>query len=100
MGFEKVNLNGRLGRDPELRKTKNDKSVCNLSVLFDDPAGGEQPLSRKVVVWGKLAEACNKHLSKGKEVTCFGYYRPSNYENKDGIQVRSLEMSSNEVRFH
>lgn len=62
-----VTVFGRLGADPELKYTQNQKAVCSFSIA-EKVNGEESPRWHRVVVWGKQGEDCKLHLSKGRQV--------------------------------
>ena len=74
---------GRLGRNPELRYTKNSEPVCSMSVAINK--GADKPADwRKVVVWGRQAEVCSVQLKKGSEVFVHGQNQKKSFETKEG----------------
>lgn len=97
-------LVGRLGKDPELRKTTTGKAVCSFSVATSEQwttNGQKQEHTEwhNVVVWGPQAEACGKYLTKGKEVYVEGSSRTRNYDDKDGNKRYITEIIANRVQF-
>lgn len=80
---------GRLGKDPELKYTKNQNPVCYLSVAENDKK--EQKTTwHKVVVWGKQAELASQYLKKGNEVFVQGRKEVKFYHAKND-DVKSYE---------
>jgi len=60
---------GNLGKDPELRHTTNGKAVCTFSVATTHKSGDQEYTTwHNIVTWEKLAEICQKFLSKGSKV--------------------------------
>ena len=55
-----VNLIGNLTRDPELKATQSDTSVCQMRVAIN--GRNDRPDYVDVTAFGKLAETCNEHL--------------------------------------
>lgn len=99
-------ISGNLGRDPDYRQTQSGKSVCRLSVASNrrwrDPSGQEQEETQwhRVVVWGRQAEHCAKHLHKGSPVLVKGHLNTTRFEDRDGGQARFVtEIVANFVRF-
>lgn len=72
--LNRVQLIGRLGRDPELRVTPTEKNVTTFSVAVSRrwrDAEGEMKERTdwfNVEAWGRLAEICKEFLSKGRLV--------------------------------
>ena len=57
---------GRLGSDPQLRTTKTGEPVANFNLAIDQGYGERKTTNWvRVTCWGKQAEACAQHLSKG-----------------------------------
>jgi len=94
-----VNIIGRLGRDPELRRTKSGDAVCNFSVAVDDSYGERKHTEWfRVIAWKKTAENCAKYLAKGSEVFVTGRLQTQEYESKDGAK-KSVELIAQTVQF-
>lgn len=71
---------GRLGADPELKYTRNQKAVCTFSIAEQIP-DQEKPVWHRVVVWDRQAEDCKVHLAKGRSVFVHGCMSVKNYES-------------------
>ena len=85
--MNKVIICGYLGRDPELRRTNgSNKAVANFSVAtnmeWTNAEGNTEKRTEfhRVVVWGNLAENCNKFLKKGRQVLVEGRLETRSYE--------------------
>ncbi|MFG1486129.1 single-stranded DNA-binding protein [Halobacteriovorax sp. RZ-2] len=89
---------GRLGRNPELKYTKERKPVCHLSVAIykgkDNP-----PHWRKVTVWDEQAELCNLYLKKGYEVFVQGRAETKSFKTVDGDMKSYEEVNARLVGF-
>ncbi len=98
MSVNKVILVGRLGRDPETRYTSSGQAVCNFSMATDesfrDRSGERQKRTEwhKIVVWGKLAEICQKYLKKGSQIYLEGRIQTRQWDDKEGNKRTSLEI--------
>jgi len=107
MSVNKVILLGRIGQDPELKYTPNGNAVCNFSLAtsesYTDKATNEKKESTewsRVVVWGKLAELCNKHLSKGKQAYVEGKLQTRSWEEQETGKMRyATEILARTVQF-
>ena len=99
-----VTIIGNLGRDPETRYTRAGVAVCNLAVATSRKYKGadgqlaEETEWHRVTVWGKQGEACQSHLTKGRQVYVKGRLRTSTYE-KDGEKRYSTEIVALDVKF-
>jgi single-strand DNA-binding protein len=53
----------------------------------------------RIVVWGKLAEICGKHLSKGRQVYIEGRLQTRQWEDQQGQKKYTTEIVANTVQF-
>lgn len=103
--LNRVMILGRLGKDPELRYTKNREPVTTLAVAttetWKDHAGDKKEATEwhTVVIWGKQAEACSQHLAKGRQVFIEGALKTRSWEDKDGTKRYSTEITAKQVLF-
>src|SRR5512147_220651 len=95
----KVILIGNLGRDPELRYTKNGQAVANFTLAtterYSPREGGEareQTEWHRIVTWGKTAENCAQYLSKGRSVYVEGRIQSREWEDKEGNKRSTTEI--------
>lgn len=104
-GVNKVIIVGRLGADPEVRTVGQGGTVTRLSVATSenwvDKEGHKQERTEwhRIVVWGKLAEICGKHLSKGRQVYVEGRLQTRSWEDQQGQKKYSTEIVANTVQF-
>ncbi len=102
-GYNRVQLLGNLGADPELRSTAGGQSVLTMrlatteSYLASDGQRKEHTDWHSVVVWGKRAEALARILSKGSQVFVEGSLRTSSYEDRDGNKRNKTEINANNI---
>ena len=101
--MNKVQLVGRLTRDPELRTTANGVSVCSFTVAvnrrFRNPQGEYEADFINCVAWRQSAELLAKYFTKGRMVGLVGSIQTRNYDNKEGQKVYVTEVSVEEVHF-
>lgn len=93
--MNKVFLIGRLTKEPELSKTKNDKKYCTFPLAVND---GDEVNYFTVTSWNTLAENCDKYLVKGQQVAVVGKVKSRTYE-KDGKQYFNMEVNADSVEF-
>lgn len=74
-----VAISGRLGKDPEIRYTQNQKAFTFFSLAV---RRGEQTDWFDVQAWDKLAENMSKSLKKGSPVAVSGRLETS--QDKEG----------------
>lgn len=89
-GVNKVILVGNLGADPEIRHLESGSKVANISVATSETyvkngEKNEQTEWHKVELWDRLADLCEKYLSKGRTVYIEGKIRTSTYQDKEGV---------------
>lgn len=89
---------GRLGKNPDLRYTKNQKPVCYLSVAVNDEKE-QKTIWNKVVVWGKQAELASMYLKKGSEVFVHGHVERKEFTTSEGLQKSYEEVNANLIGF-
>jgi len=88
-GLNKIQLIGRLGKDPESRTTPTGKKVSSFSLAVTRRwrSGKESKEATdwfNVDVWGSLAETSQKYLKKGRMVYVEGRLQTDRYEDKSG----------------
>jgi len=94
-GFNRIEIIGNLGGDPETRTTTSGKVVCSFSVGVSEKSGGETQWFR-VQVWEKLAEICQRYLRKGSSVMLAGRMQSRTYE-KDGAKREAWELVARDM---
>ncbi len=89
-GVNKVILLGNLGADPEIRHLESGSKVANISIATSEAyvKNGErieQTEWHRVELWDKLADLCERYLTKGRTVYVEGKIRTNTYQDKDGV---------------
>jgi len=101
--MNRIILMGRLVRDPEVRITPSEKTVCTFTLAVDRPFtnkdGQREADFINIVVWGKPAELCGNSLSKGQRLLCEGRLQLRNYVGKDGNKRYVTEVIADRVEF-
>jgi single-strand DNA-binding protein len=98
MNLNKVQLIGRLTRDPELRTTPSGQTVTTVGLAtnrtWNDKSGQKQEKSEfhNIVMWGRLAEIAGQYLTKGQEAYFEGRLETRSYTGKDGVEKRTTEI--------
>lgn len=104
-GVNKVIIVGRLGADPEVKAVGQGSTVTRLNIATSENWMGkdgqkqERTEWHRVVVWGKLAEICGKHLSKGRQVYVEGRLQTRQWEDQQGQKKYTTEIIANTVQF-
>lgn len=86
-GLNRVQLIGRLGKDPEAHFTSGGKKVTKFSVAvgrhwISDGETKEATDWFNVEAWGRLGEICAQYLGKGKLVFVEGRLQTDRYEQQ------------------
>lgn len=87
--LNRVQLIGRLGKDPESKYTPTGKKVAHFSLAVSQrwKTGGEMKEYTEWVnieAWGRLGEVCQEYLKKGSLVYLEGRLKTEKFEGKDG----------------
>ncbi|NOH01275.1 MAG: single-stranded DNA-binding protein [Chloroflexi bacterium] len=84
--LNRVQLIGRLGKDPESKFTPTGKKVCHFSLAVSNrwkDKNGETKESTEWVnieAWGRLGEVCQEYLKKGSLIFVEGRLKTDKYE--------------------
>ena len=106
-GVNKVIVLGNVGKDPEVRYSKDGTAFCNFSVAtseaWTDKSTGEQ---KEVTEWhnitsaGRLAEVCGEYLHKGSKVYVEGSLRTRKWQDREtGADRYTTEIRADSVQF-
>ena len=88
--LNRVQLIGRLGKDPESRSTPTGKKVAHFSLAVSQrwkSAEGENKENTEwvnVEAWGRLGEVCQQYLHKGSLIFLEGRLKTDKFEDKGG----------------
>ena len=105
--MNKVILMGRLTRDPEIRYTQGDNSMCiaryTLAVdrRFNRNAGNDGNNADFIpcVAFGRSGEFAEKYLKRGTKMAITGRIQTGSYTNKDGVKVYTTEVVVEDQEF-
>lgn len=102
--LNRVQLIGNLTRDPNLRYTPSNTAVCSFGMATNRTwtAPNSQEKQEKtefhnVVAWGKLAEICEKLLSKGDKVFIEGRIQTRDWKTDQGDDRRVTEIVAEDM---
>lgn len=102
--LNRVVIQGRIGKDIELRHTQSGVSVVSFSIAVDrdfkDKATGEKTTDWvNVTAWRSTAEFVSKYFSKGRMAVVEGKLQTNTWTDKDGNKRSSLEVVADSVYF-
>jgi single-strand DNA-binding protein len=101
--FNKAIVLGNLTKDPEVKAIPSGQQVASFGVATNrrwaDANGNKQEETEfhDIVAWGKLAEICEKILSKGQKVLVEGRIKTRNWEGQDGVKRYKTEIIAENV---
>ena len=100
--MNRVELIGRITKDPELRYTSSNIATTRFTLAVNRPfqgQNGEQGTDFiSIVVWRKQAENVKKYVSKGSLVAVEGRIQTGSYE-KDGQRIYTTDVVADSVQF-
>jgi len=111
-GINKVILVGRLGKDPEVRYTRDGVAVAVFpiatSIEWKDKNTGEKKEKtewHRIEAWRRLGEICGEYLHKGKQVYIEGRLQTDSWEDSDGnkryttkVVARDMQMLDSPIK--
>ena len=103
--MNKVQLVGRLTRDPEIRYSQgeNATATARFSVAvnrrFKNSDGNYDADFINCVAFGKSAEFVEKYFKKGMAIGLTGRIQTGSYTNKDGQKVYTTDVVVEETEF-
>ena len=103
--LNKALLIGNLTRDPELRYVPSGSAVTSFTIAMNrvyklqTGEKKEETSFVRVVVWGRQAELCGEHLSKGSPVCVEGRLQSRSWETPEGQKRSTIEVVAQNVQF-
>jgi single-strand DNA-binding protein len=103
--LNRVNLVGRLTRDPELRQLPSGDGLCSLRLAVssraraEDGSWGDKSNYFDVTVFGRQAETAAQYLSKGRRIGVDGRLSWREWQAQDGTRRQSVEVIAGDLFF-
>lgn len=101
--MNKVILIGRLVKDPEVKSTQSQISVCSFTLAVDrrskNADGERQSDFLSCVAWRQQAEFLGKYFHKGSRVGIIGSLQSRSYDDQTGKKVYVTEVVVDEIEF-
>ena len=98
-----VTLQGKLGKDIDLKYTQSGKAVGTTSIAVDRDfknANGEKETDWvNIVFWGKTAETVANYFRKGDEILVVGRIQTRSYEDNSGSRKYVTEVVTDKFSF-
>lgn len=89
---------GNLTRDPKFREIKGDNKVCDFAIAINNKAANSV-FYIDIETWNKVAENCNRFLSKGRKVLIEGKLNMSTWQTKSGENRTRIFCRADTVTF-
>ena len=103
MALNKIFLQGRLTRDPELRRTGSGTAVTSFSLAcdrdFKSQSGDKETDFIEVIAWKNTAEFVSKYFSKGRMAVVEGRLQIRDWTDKAGNKRTTAEVVADNVYF-
>ncbi len=86
--LNRIQLIGRLGKDPQVRTTPTGKQVCSFSLAvgrrWKSSTGEDKEATDwfNIEAWGRLGEVCKQYLHKGRLIFLEGHLRTDRYDHE------------------
>lgn len=101
--LNKIIIQGRFTKDPELRRTQSGLSVTSFSLAverdFKDGSGNKIMDFLEVVAWRQTAEFVCKYFAKGQMAIVEGSLQTRDWQDNNGNKRRAFEILANTVYF-
>lgn len=102
--LNQISVQGRLARDPELRRTNSGKAVISFTLACDRDFKNQQTGEKEVdfiecVAWGGTAEMVEKYFHKGQMAVATGRLQLRDWTDKNGQKRRTAEILVNSIYF-
>ena len=101
--LNKIIIQGRFTKDPELRRTQSGLSVTSFSLAverdFKDGSGNKITDFLEVVAWRQTAEFVCKYFAKGQMAIVEGSLQTRDWQDNNGNKRRAFEILANTVYF-
>ena len=101
--LNKIVIQGRLTKDPELRRTQSGTAVASATVAVDrdfkNQDGSRDTDFIPIVAWKGTGEMLAKYFSKGRMILVEGRLQLRDWTDNDGNKRRTAEIVANSVYF-
>lgn len=101
--MNKVELVGRLTKDPEIKMTSNQTKFCQFTLAVDrrfkDQNGQRQADFINCLAWRQTAEFIAKYFKKGNRIGVVGSIQTRSYDDQNGQKRFITEVVVDEAEF-
>ncbi len=101
--MNRIILLGRLTKDPDVKVTTTQKTVCTFTLAVDRPFASKNGQREAdfipIQTWNKTAEICGNSLSKGQRALVEGRLQIRSFDGNDGKKHYMTEVIADRVEF-
>ena len=104
--INKVTLIGNVGRDPEIKNSKNGDAFATFSLAttysYRPQNGGDRVDNtewHRIVAWKNLAEQAGKYVVKGRKLYVEGRIQSRQYTDNNNVQKTAYEIVATSIEF-
>lgn len=103
--YNRCQLMGNIGQDPELKKTQGGQTLLKFSLAtserWKDKGGQQQERTEwhNCVLWGERGEKLARFLSKGQRILVEGKIQYEKFEDRDGNKRTSTNINVLSITF-
>lgn len=99
MSLNRIDLMGRLARDPEIRYTQKETPVASFSIAVDRDGKDAGVDFIDIVAWSGTATFAQNYFHKGDPVVVSGRLQMRSWEDKNGNKRVSAEVVADRLYF-
>nr|WP_297708309.1 single-stranded DNA-binding protein [uncultured Butyrivibrio sp.] len=104
--MNKVELIGRLTKDPDVKTAQNESgtTIARYTLAVDRKGrskGNDEQTADfiSVVAFGSSGDFASKYLKKGLKIAVVGHIQTGSYTNKDGVRVYTTDVVAEDQEF-
>ena len=97
--LNQITVEGRLTRDPVIRKTKDGTAVCNFNLACERDYNKESVDYIDCVLWREAGAEFARYAEKGRRVIVHGSLHGKSWTTKDGQKRTGYEIAADEAYF-
>lgn len=97
--MNKIEILGRLTKDVEVKKSKNDKSFITFSIAVPRKMNKDITDFIDCIAFGKIAESIYKYTEKGNRIMIIGELHIDNYTDNEGKNKKSISVMVEDFYF-
>ena len=95
----RVELDGNVGKQPELKTTKSGEQMCRFSVASTKKVEGREPVTSwvNVLCFDEMANLVAEKVGQGDRVIVTGRLEVEKYQDKDGNERTSVTVMADDI---